>query len=92
MSNLHINNPYSIFHFEIQLSINLFILVNLDSRFHVLDLCTFASRLEPKRVGFLEPDHQMPLLEGALTLLCMILGIGTHLGDKLKMDFVTFVI
>lgn len=51
------------------------------SRFNVLDLLTFVPS-DKRRRGFvaLEPEHEAPMLEGALTLLCQILSIRTFLG------------
>ncbi|ELU10689.1 hypothetical protein CAPTEDRAFT_220674 [Capitella teleta] len=64
-------------------------------RFHVSDLLTFAKRTDPKRIGFLEPEHQIPMLEGALTTLCMILGIRTKLGlpqsEVTRLEMVTLL-
>ena len=49
-------------------------------RFHVLDLLTFIQQDSPKKLGFLEADKQMPMLEGVLMFLSMLLGVRTQLG------------
>ncbi len=53
-------------------------------RFNVYDVLTFVPG-DKRRKGKLETEQEMPMLEGALTLLCQLLSIRTQLGiyDKL---------
>ena len=48
-------------------------------RYHVLEMLTFTPAEKRKR-GYLEPENVMPMLEGALTLLSLLLSIRTNLG------------
>ena len=49
-------------------------------RFHVLEQLTFAAReVRPQR-PMLDVEHEMPVLEGALSLICTLLSIRTQLG------------
>ncbi len=48
-------------------------------RFNVHDVLTFVPG-DKRRKGKLETDQEMPMLEGALTLLCQLLSIRTQLG------------
>jgi len=51
-------------------------------RFHVLDLLTFSpsTTVNARRKVVLSRDHELPMLESALTFLCMLLGERTKLG------------
>ena len=49
------------------------------SRFNILDYLTFVPSDKRKR-GVLEPDQELPMVEGALTVLCQLLSIRTFLG------------
>ena len=52
-------------------------------RFHVLDLLTFSSSttVRTRRNVVLSRDHELPMLESALTFLCMLLGERSKLGN-----------
>jgi len=53
-------------------------------RFHVLDILTFrtVSPVNARRSVVLSRDHELPMLESALTFLCMLLGERTKLGNS----------
>ena len=46
-------------------------------RFHVLEQLSFSPM---KEKGYLDPEHEMPLLEGALTFIATLLSVRSHLG------------
>ncbi|KAI0233528.1 E3 ubiquitin-protein ligase UBR3 [Lamellibrachia satsuma] len=50
-------------------------------RFHLWDVLSFVppGEVRPK-LGLLDAEHQMPMLEGALTFLCTLLSVRTLLG------------
>ena len=50
-------------------------------RYHVLDVLTFAP-VEKRKRGYLDPENVMPMMEGALTLLALLLSIRSNLGMK----------
>jgi len=54
-------------------------------RFHVLDLLTFSSSttFSTRRNVILSRDHELPMLDSALTFLCMLLGERSKLGNFL---------
>ena len=49
-------------------------------RFHVTDLLTFVPIDKRTKKRFVQPEHEVPMLEGALSLLATILSLRTQLG------------
>ena len=50
-------------------------------RFHVRDLLTFVPVEKRNQKRLVQTEHEMPMLEGALSLLTMLLSISTRLGE-----------
>ena len=53
-------------------------------QFHVLNLLTFGSSttVNARSNVDLNPEYELPMLESALTFLCMLLGARTELGNS----------
>ena len=51
------------------------------TRYKVVDLLTIASKHQN---AVLDPEHERPMLEGALTFLVVLLGVRLHLGRSAK--------
>ncbi|KAK2143057.1 hypothetical protein LSH36_882g00050 [Paralvinella palmiformis] len=64
-------------------------------RYHAMDLLTFdPENLQPNRRVF-DPDHYMPMMEGALTLLTTLLTFRTQIGmtesETTRLDMITLL-